>query len=230
VLSAHLLVQAYGLRYTSAGSSGWIIGFIPVMIALGSELLGLQRLSRVSWAGVLVGTCGILVVVLSNLPDFQQARRGNLLQVASCVTWTIYTLAAAGPMTRSGVLRVTTFAMGVATVAAAAATLGTGVLSGPIAARPLAAIVILGLVCSGLAYYLWFAAVDEHGPARSGSLLYLEPVVAMITGAIGLGEQVVPNTIIGGLCVLAGVWLVARGTGPRKREGPPQGSTPGRGS
>ena len=216
VLGAHLLIQAFGLERTSAGSTGWIIGFIPIMIALGAHALGVQSLGRVGWLGILIGTGGILAVVLARLSDFQGAREGNLLQVASCVTWTIYTLAAAGPIARNGVLRITTFAMGVAAVITALAAVTTSILSGPVTAAAVAAMLFLGLICNGLAYYLWFAAVDEHGPARSGPLLYLEPVVATITGAIA-GEQLVPNAIIGGLCVLAGVWLVSKGTTTRSR-------------
>ena len=59
---------------------------------------------------------------------------------------------------------------------------------------------------------MWFAAMEDHGPARVGALLYIEPFVALATGALVLGEQVTPNAVLGGICVLAGVWLVAKGS------------------
>jgi drug/metabolite transporter (DMT)-like permease len=220
VLAAHLLIQAYGLYYTSAINTGWIIGFIPVTIALGAYTLGQQRLNRTGWSGVGVGTGGVLLVTMIAPPDFKQAHFGDLLQVASCVTWTVYTLAATGPNARNGVLRVTTFGMAVAAAIATLAMLGTGAVSGPLTARSLGALVFLGVVCSGVAYYLWFAAIEAHGPARVGALLYIEPFVALITGALLLHEPVMPQALAGGVLVLLGVWLVSRGAARPRHASP----------
>lgn len=211
VLAAHLLIQAYGLEHTSAVHTGWIVGFMPVTIALGAYLLGRQRLRAIGWAGVAVGTGGVLIVTMKSTPDFAHAQFGDALQVTSCLTWTIYTLAAGGPVARNGALRVTALAMVVAAGLASVAAMGAGVFRGPVTRDSAIALAFLGLLCSGVAYYLWSAAVDDHGPARVGALLYMEPFVALVTGAWLLDEQVTYNAIIGGVCVLGGVWLVARG-------------------
>ena len=215
VLSAHLLIQAYGLQRTTAIHAGWIIGFIPVTLALGAWLVGQQRLHGLGWLGVALGTGGVLVVTGAKPPDFAQARFGDLLQLVSCVTWTVYSLAVAGPTVRNGVLCVTTCSMGVAAVITGVGAAGAGVLHGPFTIDTLLVLIFLGPICSGVAYYLWFAAVDAHGPARTGALLYLEPFVALLTGALLLGEPVSLWAILGGLCVLAGVWLVAKGSAKR---------------
>jgi drug/metabolite transporter (DMT)-like permease len=212
ILSVHLLIQAYGLEYTSAINTGWIIGFIPVSIALGAHWLRQQRIGRMGWSGVVLGACGVLIVTMSSPPDFQQARWGNLLQFSSCLTWTVYTLVGAIPAARSGALRVTTVSMGVAALVVTMATMGTGVLRSALTLPAVLAMAFLGFLCSGLAYYLWFQAVTEHGPARIGALLYLEPFVTLGTAAAILGEPITVHVILGGPCVLAGVWLVAKGS------------------
>lgn len=212
VLSVHLLMQAYGLKHTTAIHTGWIMGFIPVTIALGAHLLGQQRIGRVGWTGAAVGTAGVLTVMMSSPPNFHNARWGDLLQVVSCLTWTVYTLAGTGPVARNGVLRVTTFGMAVAAVVVSGAMLATGVLSAAVTWRAVVTLVFLGPICNGVAYYMWFAALDEHGPARVGSLLYIEPFVALVTGALLLAEPVTAHAIVGGVCVLFGVWLVAHGS------------------
>ena len=78
VLSTHLLVQAFGLRYTSAINAGWIVGFMPVTIALGAYLLRKQRLDVLGWSGVTVGTAGVLIVTIVAPPDFAQKDPNNL--------------------------------------------------------------------------------------------------------------------------------------------------------
>jgi drug/metabolite transporter (DMT)-like permease len=210
-LAAHLLMQAYGLRYTSAINTGWIIGFIPVTIALGAQLLRQQRLNAAGWIGVAVGTGGVLTVTAVAPPDFAHAHFGDVLQIASCFTWTIYTLAGVGPIARNGALRVTAFAMTSAAILVALATLATGVTTGPLTARGLIALGFLGLVCSGVAYYVWFAASHDRGPTRIAALLYFEPFVTLVTAAVLLHEPITINAIVGGLIVLVGVWLVQRG-------------------
>ena len=211
-LGLHIVMQAYGLQYTTAINAGWIIGFTPVTIALGAHLLGKQKILPTGWAGVVVGALGVLLVTSSALPDFKDARFGDLLQILSCLTWTIYTLAGVDAIRRSGALRVTALTMGVAALLNAAATPWMGILSGPLTLRPCLALAFLGFLCSGLAYYLWFQAVDEHGPARTGSMLYLEPFVTSIAATATLHEPVTVNVIFGGVCVLSGVWLVAGGS------------------
>jgi drug/metabolite transporter (DMT)-like permease len=219
LLAGHLLIQATGLLYTSAINTGWIIGFFPVAIAIGAQVFGKQRLRPLGWGGVSLGTAGVLVVMLRTPPNFAQARWGDLLQLGSCLTWTAYTLVGAGPVARSGALRVTALSMGMAAALVTVVTLGwqAGHLGdsfqhAAVTGRSLAALVFLGLLCNGLAYYLWFRAQHEHGPARVGGLLYVEPLVALLTGALLLHEPVTANAVAGGAVVLLGVWLVARGS------------------
>jgi drug/metabolite transporter (DMT)-like permease len=244
VLTVHLLVQAYGLQRTSAIHTGWIIGAIPVGVALGAQWLGQQRLHPFGWLGVAIGAGGVAIVTAFKPAEFAQARIGDLLQVVSVLTWTIYTLAAAGPLARSGALHVTTSSMGVTalvtTVIAAGLALGhvhsgvPAVASGagltataPVLSvsalsdwKVIVAVLFLGILCSGVAYYLWFAATHEHGPTRVGALLYLEPIVTLVCANRILHEAITLNAIIGGLFVLAGVWLVAHGTA-RAANAPP---------
>lgn len=229
-LAGHLLIQAYGLQYTSAINTGWIIGFIPVTIALGAHFLGRQRLGRIGWIGVALGAGGVLIVTLRSPPDFAQARLGDLLQMSSCLTWTVYTLAGTGPVERNGALRVTASAMMVAAGLATAATIRTGVTHSPLTPQSLTAVIFLGPLCSGVAYLLWFAAIRERGAARVGALLYLEPFVTLATAAAILAEPVTINALVGGVCVLAGVWYVAKGSrlpGGALRQLPPtEGRSP----
>lgn len=212
IVSAHLLIQAYGLQFTSAINTGWIIGFIPVTIAVGAFLLGQQRLKALGWLGVSVGTAGVLAVTWTEPPDFANAHFGDLLQVSSCLTWAVYTLAAVTPITRNGALTVTTFSMAVAAGATLLIAIPAGFIRQPPTWETWAAMAFLGPICSGIGYAMWFAAQREHGPARTAALLYLEPFVTLAAAMTIMAEPLTPNAVLGGLLVLCGVWLVARGS------------------
>ncbi|UCG34079.1 MAG: DMT family transporter, partial [Phycisphaerales bacterium] len=219
VLGGHLLLQTLGLQHTTAIHTSWIIAFIPVTIAVGAWLFLRQGLRVGGWIGVAVATSGVLLVTLKEPPDFSRARFGDLLQLSSCLTWTVYTLVAAGPVARNGSLRITTPVLFVAAVVLAGPAAGTGLVTAAgLSFKGMAVMAFLGLVCNGLAYYLWFRAVDEHGPTRSGSYIYLEPFVTIGIASSLLGEPVTLSALAGGLCVLAGVYLVAKGSSrPRPR-------------
>jgi drug/metabolite transporter (DMT)-like permease len=217
VLAAHLLIQAHGLQHTSAINTGWIVAFIPVCLAVGAHSCLKQRVKSIGWLGVLIGAGGVFLVTVSSPPDFANARFGDVLQLCSCLTWTVFTLAAVGVVARNDSLSVTTSAMAIAAILVTVAALWTGFVNGALTGRVVLAVVFLGLVCSGLPYYLWFQALDEHGAARIGSVLYFEPFVTMAFAASLLNEPITGNATAGGVCVLIGVWLVASGT-PRRSQ------------
>ena len=212
LMGLHLLIQSYGLQYTSAINTGWIVGFIPVTIALGAYLFGQQQLKMLGWGGIAVGTAGVLLIMSVKPPDFEHARFGDLVQIVSCLTWTVYTLAVVGPVARNGALTVTVFGMLVATILVTVIALAMGIFVAPLTWHVILAVGFLGLVCSGVGYYMWFVAQSEYGPARIGSLLYIEPFVTLAVATVMLHEPVTLNAIAGGIIVLLGVWLVAKGT------------------
>ncbi len=102
-----------------------------------------------------------------------------------------------------------------------AASLGvTAVVFAPIAAFSVPAQVpsgkvvgsVLGLavVCTAVAFLLFFALIDEIGPVRATVITYVNPAVAAVLGVSLLGERFTPGMGIGFALVLAGSVLATR--------------------
>ena len=213
IVAVHLLIQTSGLAYTSAINTAWIIGFIPVCIAIGARIFLQHRLEGIGWLGVAVATGGVLLLTMQEMPNFAHARLGDLLVLASCVTWTAYTLLSVKPVARHGALSMTVVPMMIAAVVlAGACVIGGRILCGVPTLQSVSAIVFLSIICSGVAYLLWFSAVREHGPARTGAYIYLEPFVTLVVAWVTLGEPITPRTMVGGCFVLLGVHFVTRGS------------------
>ena len=70
------------------------------------------------------------------------------------------------------------------------------------------AVLALGVVCSGVAYLLYFRLVADLGPAPALTVTFLIPVFGILWGCLFLGEQVGWHTAVGGLMVLSGTALV----------------------
>ena len=82
----------------------------------------------------------------------------------------------------------------------------------------LLSIVVLGLVCTALAFILFFRLIAVIGPTRSTVITYVNPAVALALGVIVLGEHVTVGMMIGFPLILAGSILGARN--PAKRPDP----------
>jgi len=69
------------------------------------------------------------------------------------------------------------------------------------------AIVALGVLCTGVAYIIYFRLIEQAGPARALTVTFLIPVFALIYGALLLGEAITPLMIGCGLVIICGTAL-----------------------
>lgn len=83
-----------------------------------------------------------------------------------------------------------------------------------------AAVVVLGIACTGVAYILYFRLIANAGPARAIAVSYLVPVFGLAWGAIFLGE--IPTGRMLGACavILLGTALATGMIGKRRVAAP----------
>ena len=74
----------------------------------------------------------------------------------------------------------------------------------------LAAVAFLGIGCSGLGYLFWYGALERIEVSRVAAFLYLEPLATLFAAVLLLNEPVGATTLIGGLLVLASVFVMQR--------------------
>jgi drug/metabolite transporter (DMT)-like permease len=106
---------------------------------------------------------------------------------------------------------------GTSSIALAAAQITTGALllliTAPVLANQavdlqpdvLASVLALGALGTGLAYLLNYRLIQDEGATTASTVTYLLPIVAVILGAIVLGEPITWNLVVGTGVVLAGV-------------------------
>ena len=212
----HQLLQAQALTLTSAVNTGWLIALVPVWSALLAAALGKERFGPAKVLGIAVAFAGAMLVItrgrlepgLVTLPS----TRGDLLVLVSTVNWAAYTVLGQGTIRRVGPTRATTAIMLLGALMLLPPMAATGGFPGYARLSPAggAALLFLGLACSGLGYLLWSQALEEAEPSRVAALLYLQPLVTLAAAAALLGEPVGLATIAGGALVVGGVAVVQR--------------------
>ena len=70
-----------------------------------------------------------------------------------------------------------------------------------------AALLAVGIVCTGVAYILYFKLIENTGPAKALTVTFMVPVFAIVYGVVLLGETVTPWMLGCGLIVLLGTAL-----------------------
>jgi drug/metabolite transporter (DMT)-like permease len=84
-------------------------------------------------------------------------------------------------------------------------------------AQSIAAVVTLGVVCTALAFLLFFALISEIGPVRATVITYVNPAVAVTLGVLLLNERLTAGIVVGFALILSGSVLAARAAPPRSR-------------
>src|SRR6266508_750956 len=77
-------------------------------------------------------------------------------------------------------------------------------------AQALVSVATLGVVCTALAFLLFFALIAEVGPNRATVITYLNPAVALVLGVLLLVEPFTPGIAIGFLLILLGSFVATR--------------------
>jgi drug/metabolite transporter (DMT)-like permease len=210
----HQTVQAHGLTLTTAVRTGWLIGLTPIWSAVLAAIFLGEDFGPRKILGLFIGLIGALLVItrgeLSAGVLTLPSTRGDLLVFASTWTWAIYTILGRDTLKRLGSARATAgamfagWAMMIPFFVAAAGWHEYRHLS----STSIAAMLFLGIGCSGLGYWFWYAALERIDASQVAAFLYLEPLVTLLSAVALLGETVALSTIVGGVLVLAGVLTV----------------------
>ncbi|ROS69638.1 drug/metabolite transporter (DMT)-like permease [Vibrio crassostreae] len=83
-------------------------------------------------------------------------------------------------------------------------------------------VILLGAVCTGLAYLLYFNLINELGAPSALSVTFLIPVFGILWGNLFLDEAIGINTVVGSILVITGTMLVTGMTPSKMIEGAKQ--------
>jgi drug/metabolite transporter (DMT)-like permease len=82
-------------------------------------------------------------------------------------------------------------------------------------AQSIASVIALGVVCTALAFLVFFALIREIGPVRATVITYVNPAVAVTLGVLLLHERLTAGIVVGFVLILSGSVLAARAAPPR---------------
>lgn len=214
ISTTHLWIQVTGMQYTSASNTGWIIGIVPVIMAIMGFLIYKERMTLMQFVGAFLAFSGLIVLIskgdLGSINFI--SNYGDLLVLGSAFTWSIYSFYGRKvtldypPSLTILYLFITMF------VLLTPVTISSDLLKSvnSLSAIDWSSLIFLGIFCSGIAYVLWAESMKELPANRVGAFLYLEPFVTVFTAWILLNEEITLLMLGSGIVIIVGVIIVNR--------------------
>lgn len=214
-------LYAFAVMHISTGLTSILNATVPLIGAVIAWLWLKDRPDNARILGLLIGMVGVILLVLARSasgPLHSNAAAGSgedpdgmaLLAMLACIgATTCYGFAAS--FTKrflQGVhpLSVSTGSMLGASMCLAVPAWLTWPAGTP-SAQAWGAMAIVGIVCTGLAYVLFFSIIQSAGPAKALTVTFVVPVFALFYGVVFLGETINLATLLCGVVIVCGVAL-----------------------
>lgn len=201
------LLFAFAARTLSASVLSVLNATAPMWGALIGALWSRQAVSGRTALGLVLGTGGVALLVGF---DEVASRPGAGIAVAAALVAALsYSVASTWARTAKSV---EPFANAHGSMWAATLLVIPVLPFFPAPAEPtigiMGAALALGVVCSGIAYIIYFRLIQDVGPTSALTVTFLNPLFGILWGALFLGEVVGWHTVAGAAIVILGTALV----------------------
>jgi len=179
-----------------------LIGVVIGVVTRSGERHGWRRI-----LGLCIGLVGVGVLVGFDVSSSTFGAIGEVMVVAICYATGPYIInRKLSDLPALGVIAGSLLLAAVAYAPAALVQLPHAWPSGQV----IAAVLALGIVCTAMAFLLFFALIAEVGPVRATVITYVNPAVAVTLGVVLLHEPLTGGIAVGFALILAGSVLAAR--------------------
>lgn len=201
------LLFAFAARTLTASVLSVLNATAPIWGAIIAAVWQRQMVGARVMLGLLLGTAGVALLVGF---DHASSRPGAGLAIAAA-TFAAFNYGIASTYAKSA-KSVEPFANAHGSMWAAAVLTIPALAIFPQPAAPtvgiMAAALALGVLCSGIAYLLYFGLIRDVGPTSALTVTFLNPLFGILWGALFLHEVVGWHTIVGAAIVITGTALV----------------------
>jgi drug/metabolite transporter (DMT)-like permease len=209
----------YGEARISSGLAAVLFATFPLLVAVLARAWLKQPLTARKMAGVATGIIGVTVIFSDSLRLGRAEAAGTVMVMGSVTASAVGSVAT--KKWGQGYHPVASLMIPFVTAAVATALLALAVESPRdfgFDRATWATIVYLAAAGSVAAFALFFFVMQHMDVTTVSYQTFIIPVVAVILGAVFLGETISPRVALGALLILAGISLATLVRAPRKTE------------
>jgi len=203
------LALNFGETKIAAGTASLMVGLSPIFTLIASNLALREKITARKVLGIIIAFLGLFAVVRWGTKDPVNFNYlwGILITLGAPLSWAIYTIVGKPMVSRAdpNLITLTAILWGSLPL--------FFFLPGNVKVLPMkawGALAFLTVVCTIFGFIVWSWALRHTEAARLGVLVYLIPLVTVITSILFLGEKLTLGLIIGGVILIGGVVLAEK--------------------
>lgn len=205
----------YGLHYTSASRASLIVALNPALMAITAYIFYREKITSLKSSGIILCFLGASTVIFSKSPYSVLTEplnwRGDALIFGCVLSWVSYSVFCKNIIREIGPLHTVTYSIWAGAVLLTATAIATEQLNlasvHNLSAGDFFSLFYLGAIGSALAYIWYYQGIEQIGATRAGVFIALNPLTAVLLGAVLLNEHLTPATLIGGALIIAGILI-----------------------
>lgn len=206
----YFLAENTALKYTGVSNVCLLVCSAPLLTALLARWFGKsEKMSSRLITGSLIAFAGAALVIVEDWKHMQLKLLGDILALCGALSWAVYQLIIKRMCGKYSTVFITrkVFAYGLLTIAAFFVfdhpSFPLDSMLHPVVAGNL---LFLGIIASGLCFWVWNIVIDHLGAVATSAYIYLQPLFAAITASFVLGEPITGSVVAGAVLIIAGVY------------------------
>lgn len=210
-VTVQYILQVSAQNYTTATNASLLINTSTFFIMFLGAMFLSEKLSTTRVTGALIGFGGVALLVSGGSLAFSPGQIGDLMIIACAFLWATYSILGKKISGRYHPLTVLnwTFILGaIGLVPFYLLTPHADLASIPLSAW--ASILFLAIFCSIIAYLIYNIALEHMDASQVAIFIYLVPLATIVLAWLILGDSLTLASGIGGLLVLAGMYIAER--------------------
>ncbi len=220
ILAVHFATWIPSVKLTTVAASVTLVTASPIFVAAGARAWFEERVDRTTMAGILVGVVGAAVISGGDFGVSARAVAGDLLALAGAAAAAAYFLAGRALRQDLSLLVYVGIVYPVCAVLLLPVALLSGAPLGGFDAKTWWMLALMALVPQGLGHTTFNYLLKEIDATIVSISVLGEPVGSTILALVILGEVPPWTAVLGGVLVLAGIYvaIVGPSTARRARE------------
>lgn len=220
-ISLYHICVTFGQLTITAGTAGMLIGSAPIFTTIIAVIVLKERLGTIGWFGLGFGFVGILLIGIGTGDSLFNISPGVFLVIIAAIATSIFFVYQKSLLLKYNPIELTAYFTWTGTIPFLVFAPGFLEDIGHATLEANLSAIYIGVFPTAVAYLTWAISLSLSKASSISSLLYAEPVIAIVVAWLWLGELPTILSVIGGFIAIGGVLIVhlygrRRGSVPQK--------------